>query len=117
MQRTWRVTVKGRFADLDNEQKQALRAGLDTLPPGFTETATLQYDRDVYAFTYRLIIHTESDSPADAEVGATLIAEEKATADLKTRGLEYRDLRIAGMTSMDDMKINRPSRVGKREQK
>lgn len=117
MQRTWRVTVKGRFADLDDAQKRELRSGLDTLPPGFTETATLQYDRDVYAFTYRLIVHTESDSPADAEVEASLIAEEIATANLEARGITYRDLKIAGVTSMDNMKINRPSRVGNSEKK
>lgn len=117
MQRTWRVTVKGRFADLDEARKQELRAGLDTLPPGFTEATMLQYDRDVYTFPYRLIVHTESDSPADAEIEASLIAGDKATTDLDARGLGYRDLRIAGVTSMDDMKINRPSRVGKRGQK
>ncbi|HWV36233.1 MAG TPA: DUF6204 family protein [Thermomicrobiales bacterium] len=111
MTRTYRATVRGRFGDLTAEQRAMLLAEVDTLRLGFSEEPVLHYDRSLQNFTYRLEIAVDNDVPADADIEAEMDAEERASADLDARGLPFRKLNVAGVTAMDDMKINRPSRL------
>src|SRR5699024_6279871 len=105
MTRSYRVTVRGRFGDLTNDQRADLLQHVDALHLGFSEEPKIHYDRNLQNFTYRLEIAVDNDIPADADVEAEMEAEERVTTDLDQRGLPYRKVTVAGATSMDDMKI------------
>ncbi|MER8182249.1 DUF6204 family protein [Kitasatospora sp. NPDC094015] len=108
-ERTYRVIVRGVFADLDEERRAALLATADQhdiLTAAFTEEGTLIYDRALRTFTYRCVVRQDADAGEDA-AGAT--ACDRAAATLAGRGVGHGPLR-AGATSVDDMKIRRPRR-------
>jgi hypothetical protein len=103
---TYRVLVRGRFADLTDDQRATLREhlqGFDFLRSGgFREEGALTFDEKLDFFSYRVIL-TASEQPGDAGL-------RRATAALDTFGVDYRGLR-ATVTDMDEMKINRPKRL------
>jgi hypothetical protein len=103
---TYRVTVRGRFADLTDDQRVHLREhlkGFDFLRDGgFTEDGALTFDEKLDFFSYRVILTAEKDA-GDAGL-------RRATAALDALGVDYRGLRAA-VTDMDEMKINRPKRL------
>ncbi|MFF4848139.1 DUF6204 family protein [Streptomyces sp. NPDC001194] len=106
--RTYRVTVRGVFADLDD----TLRAGLlaaadehDILRAAFTDDGTLIYDRELRAFSFRCVVRQAADLDDGAAGGAGC---DRAAA-LAERGIGHDVLR-AQVTSVDDMKIRRPRR-------
>ncbi|MCP2241686.1 DUF6204 family protein [Lentzea aerocolonigenes] len=104
---TYRVLVRGRFADLTDDQRAGLRErleGFDFLRSGgFTEDGALTFDEKLDFFSYRVIL-TAADKPDDAGL-------RRATTALDALGVDYRGLR-ATVTDMDEMKINRPKRLG-----
>lgn len=107
-ERTYRVLVRGRFANLDERLRAALLAGIDGVRPEFTEVGLMLYDRSLHTFTYRYEIRVCSDTPADSDVEAVIVTEERAKSDLAARGIGYRDLTVMGATCLDDMKIRKP---------
>ena len=103
---TYRVLVRGRFADLTDDQRAMLRKhleGFDFLRSGgFSEEGALTFDEKLDFFSYRVIL-TAAEKPDDAGL-------RRATAALDALGVDYRGLR-ATVTDMDEMKINRPKRL------
>lgn len=111
--RTYRVMVGGQFAGLNDQLREALLGSLGDVRLQFSEAGNLWYDRSLYAFTYRFQIEVDAQTPEDADVEAQLLAEERAIADLTSRGLSWRNLRITGSTCLDDMRVHRPSRLNR----
>ena len=107
-ERTYRVLVRGRFANLDERLRTALLSDIDCLRPEFTTAGSMLYDRSLHTFTFRYEIRVANDTPADSDVEAVLVAEEQAKSDLAARGIGYRDLTVMGATCLDDMKIRKP---------
>ncbi len=107
-ERTYRVLVRGRFANLDERQRADLLAGVDSVRPEFTTAGSMLYDRSLRSFTFRYEIRVSNDTPADSDVEAVIVAEEQAKSDLAARGIGYRDLKVMGATCLDDMKIRKP---------
>lgn len=103
---TYRVLVRGRFADLTDDQRGQLREhlqGFDFLRSGgFSEEGALTFDEKLDFFSYRVIL-TAAENPDGAGL-------RRATAALDAFGVDYRGLR-ATVTDMDEMKINRPKRL------
>ncbi|MEU7478120.1 DUF6204 family protein [Lentzea sp. NPDC042327] len=104
---TYRVLVRGRFADLTDDQRTALRErleGFDFLrDAGFSEEGALTFDEKLDFFSYRVIL-TAAEKPDDAGL-------RRASAALDELGVDFRGLK-AKVTDMDEMKINRPKRLG-----
>jgi hypothetical protein len=77
--RPFRVTVRGQFDRLTDEQRAALLADADahdTVTAGrFTEDGTVTYQRDLVGFTFRYLISAagpagEADAATDGELRA-----------------------------------------------
>jgi hypothetical protein len=104
---TYRVLVRGRFADLTPGQRTGLHEhlkGFDFLRDGgFSEEGALMFDEKLDFFSYRVIL-TAADKPDDAGL-------RRATAALDALGVDFKGLR-ATVTDVDEMKINRPKRLG-----
>lgn len=104
---TYRVLVRGRFADLTSDQRVALKErleGFDFLrDAGFSEDGALTYDEKLDFFSYRVILTAEEKAD---EAGLR-----RASAALDALGVDFRGLR-AKVTDMDEMKVNRPKRLG-----
>ena len=108
-ERTYRVIVRGTFADLDEAQRAALietAAEHDLLNAALTDEGTLVYELPPRAFTFRCVVRQAADVDDATAVRA---ACEKAAAALAARGIRHGMLRGTA-TSLDDMKIRRPRR-------
>jgi hypothetical protein len=103
----FRVTVRGRFVDLDDEQRARLRAdaGAHDLVEsgGFSDAGALSYDRALHAFSYRVQLRTKGDE-GEAEVTERALAQ--AAAELDRLGVAYERLR-AQATDMAAMWADR----------
>ncbi|KJK59252.1 DUF6204 family protein [Saccharothrix sp. ST-888] len=107
--RTYRVIVRGVFADLDDAQRAELLATADRhdiLNAAFTDEGSLIYDRALRAFSFRCVVRQPADE--EDEMAVEYACDRAATA-LAARGLGHGVLR-ATATSVDDMKIRRPRR-------
>ncbi|MFJ5551351.1 DUF6204 family protein [Streptomyces sp. NPDC093225] len=108
-ERTYRVIVRGVFADLDDTQRTQLLATADEhdiLSAAFTDDGTLVYDRELRAFSFRCVVRQAADLEDEAAGGA---ACDRAAAALAERGIGHGALRTK-VTSVDDMRIRRPRR-------
>lgn len=114
-ERTYRVIVRGTFADLDEAQRAALietAAEHDILTAEFTDDGTLIYEVPPRNFTFRCVVRQPVGSAgamegANAtEAAAVQAACARAAAALADRGISHGPLRAAA-TSLDDMKIRR----------
>ncbi|MGI8405325.1 MAG: DUF6204 family protein [Thermomicrobiales bacterium] len=101
-ERTYRVLVRGRFANLDERLRASLLAGIDGVRPKFTVVGSMLYDRSLHTFTYRYEIRVRNDTPADSDAEAVIVAEEQAKSDLAARGIGYRNLTVMGATCLDE---------------
>ncbi|MEU3643866.1 DUF6204 family protein [Lentzea sp. NPDC034063] len=104
---TYRVLVRGRFADLTSEQRVTLQdrlKGFDVLRDmGFSEDGALTYDEKLDFFSYRVIL-TAAEKPDEAGL-------RRAATALDSLGVDFKGLK-AKVTDVDEMKINRPKRLG-----
>ncbi|MFI5691172.1 DUF6204 family protein [Kribbella sp. NPDC051586] len=107
--RTFRVIVRGEFADLTGEQRDRLLAEAgehDLLLATYSATGDLSYDESLRPFTVRCQVEQPADRPdQDAVDHGLLVADEL----LEGRGLAYRHLR-ATATCLEDVKVRRPRR-------
>ncbi|MBB4904252.1 DUF6204 family protein [Actinophytocola algeriensis] len=100
---TYRVLVRGRFTDLDDDGRTRLRAAAgehDVLTAGFSGTGSLAYDHALDFFSFRVELN-DKEEKAVCDRGKTLAA--RAVADL---GVDFRDLK-ASATDMNLIKIKR----------
>ncbi|WP_371500711.1 DUF6204 family protein [Kitasatospora sp. NBC_00374] len=107
--RTYRVIVRGVFADLDEARRADLLATADRhdiLDAAFTDEGTLVYDRALRTFSFRCVVRQPGDGDERTAVGH---ACDRAAATLAGRGVGHGPLR-GSATSLDDMKIRRPRR-------
>ena len=70
---------------------------------GFTEEGALAFDEKLDFFSYRVIL-TAAEKPDEAGL-------RRAATALDALGVDFKGLR-AKVTDMDEMKINRPKRLG-----
>ena len=109
--RTYRVIVRGVFADLDDAQRTALIATADEhdiLSAAFTDDGTLVYDRALRNFTFRCAVRQPPTPSLDAaDTAATQEACDRATTALADLGLRHGPLR-ASATCLDDIKVRAP---------
>ncbi|MFC4857980.1 DUF6204 family protein [Actinophytocola glycyrrhizae] len=100
---TYRVLVRGRFTELDDEGRARLRAVAgehDMLAAGFTEAGSLAYDHALDFFSFRV------ELPAEAEKAACERGKARAAAAVDGLGVDFRDLK-ASATDMDLIKVRR----------
>lgn len=105
--RTYRVTVRGRFDGLDDTTRAWLRseaAEHDMLVATFVDEGTLTYDQRLDAFQHRVVVRVD-EGPGEEDVARTA-GELAAVEYLKAAGLAYRNLRSTA-TCMDDVKVCR----------
>ncbi|MCU1369005.1 MAG: hypothetical protein JWO77_199 [Ilumatobacteraceae bacterium] len=106
-----RVVVRGHFADLTPEQRDALLAeadehGFNTI--AYTEWGTFIYEPNLVAFNFRYEIRTDSDADtgsADAEgdaPGPGDIGLARATASLAEWGIGHKHLKVSA-TDMSEV--------------
>src|SRR3954452_11544437 len=106
-ERTYRVTVRGRFDRLDDATRARLREEAtehDVLVARFTDEGTLTYDERLDAFQHRVVVRLE-EGPGEADVARTA-GELAAVEYLEAAGLGYRNLRSSA-TCVDDIKVRR----------
>ena len=106
-ERTYRVTVRGRFDGLDDRTRARLEAEAqehDVLVARFTDDGTLTYDQRIDAFQHRVVVRV--DEGADEEDVARTAGELAAVEYLEAAGLGYGRLRSSA-TCVDDVKIRR----------
>ncbi|MEO3889916.1 DUF6204 family protein [Nonomuraea sp. B5E05] len=95
----FRVTIRGKFAGLDDAGRARVLAASGTV---FTEAGTFTHDQSVSAFTFRCQVPA---GPDDGEDEAAL----GAMAALEAHGHPYEILKI-GVTDMRDIRIRRGGR-------
>ena len=104
---TYRVTVRGRFADLDEAGRASLRAVADQhdmlTAGGFPEDGALTYDHALDFFSYRVQLRSEVETTDRAVCDRGL---KLATRAVEALGVDFRDMR-ASATDMDLIKIRR----------
>jgi len=96
-QQTYRVTVRGRFHQLDDAARRFLvtsQADHDIFRSSFTQEGTFTYDSRIDFFNFRYEVRA---SGASAQDDAMAHAIEEAEAFLRTMKIGHRDLRAAAM--------------------
>ncbi|MFC4910890.1 DUF6204 family protein [Actinomadura gamaensis] len=94
----FRVSVRGKFGDLDDASRAALSSG-DAFDTAFTERGTFTCDGSFSVFTFRVQVPA---GPDDDEDDAGLAA----LAALDAYGYPYEVLRTV-VTDMRDIKVRR----------
>ena len=105
--RTYRVTVRGRFEGLDGATRARLQseaAEHDVLVARFSDSGTLTYDQRLDAFQHRVVVRVD-EGAGEGDVARTA-GELAAVEYLEAAGLGYRNLRSTA-TCMDDVKVRR----------
>ena len=96
--RIYRVTVRGWFDQLTDDQRVSLLAGAaqhDVVSVGaFTEAGTLTYERSLHTFTFRVQLREEGD---DAEEVAVERATAAAIAHVEALGAAHRTVRATAV--------------------
>jgi hypothetical protein len=106
VEHTYRVMVRGRFADLDDTGRERLRAVLDehgVLINGFSEEGALSFDRSLDFFSFRIQLRAPVEQNDRAVCDRGLAAAARVVDGL---GVDFRDLK-ASATDMDLIKIRR----------
>lgn len=106
MERTYRITVRGRFDALGDDQRKKLLAEQsdhDMFAARFSPEGTFLYEPSLINFQLRYEIIADEASPVDADTSAELQATERAHADLAHRQLNGTVTAVA-MTCVNDLK-------------
>jgi hypothetical protein len=99
-----RVTVRGFFDGLDDEQRSQLRETQpqhDILRSSFTREGSLTYEPAVAAFSFRFEVRTTDDEVDDHHDAAERIGLERARAVLDDMGVGYKRLRASAADMAD----------------
>jgi hypothetical protein len=90
----FRVTVRGRFFELSDSQRGRLVGTLEDhhiTKAAYTDEGTFTFDSNIYSFSLRYEIRTDSDCPEDA---AAEIGLAQAETFLHTLGIGYQKLKV-----------------------
>jgi len=98
----FRVTIRGKFGELDAAQRSALSERVDALDVGFTPDGAFTCDRSLSVFSFRCEIPVQAETDGERE------ATERATERLLAHGYPATVLRTA-VTDMCAIKIRRKS--------
>lgn len=106
---TWnfRITVRGRFAGLDEEQRRSLRAAQDDhdmLSARFSPEGTFLYTPELVNYQHRFLVTSDEADRDDAETLACIRAEELSAADLAARELGGRIMGVSAVC-VEDIKV------------
>ncbi|MQY12026.1 hypothetical protein SRB5_21550 [Streptomyces sp. RB5] len=94
----FRVSVRGKFRDLTDDQRTALRSGLEAARTAFTPEGSFSSDAGLAVFTFRIQLTPESDDEDEDDAGL------RALAALDATGYPYEVIKIAA-TDMRTIKI------------
>jgi hypothetical protein len=98
----FRVTVRGRFFELIQSQRQYLVEALDDhhiTKSAYTAEGTFTYDANIYSFSLRYEVRVEGDHPEEA---AAELGLGQAETFLRTLGIGYQHLKVT-TTDMQTM--------------
>jgi hypothetical protein len=98
----FRVTVRGRFSELSESQRNRLVEALDDhhiTRSAYTGEGTFTYDANIYSFSLRYEIRTEGARP---DVVASERGVNQAQDFLRTLGIGYSHLKVT-TTDMQSM--------------
>ena len=104
---TFRITVRGRFDGLDEDQRRSLRAAQDDhdmLSARFSPEGTFLYTPELVNYQHRFLITSDEADRDDAETLANIRAEELSAADLSSRGFEGRTISVSAVC-VEDIKV------------
>src|SRR5699024_6227485 len=106
---TWnfRITVRGRFSDLDEDQRRSLRAAqhdLDMPSARFSPEGTVLYTSEHVNYQHRFLSTGDAADRDDAETLANIRAEELSDADLASRGLDGRTISVSAVC-VEEIKV------------
>jgi hypothetical protein len=107
----FRVTVRGRFSELSESQRDRLVEALDDhhiTKSAYTSEGTFTYDANIYSFSLRYEIRAEGDRP---DMAASERGMRQAQDFLETLGIGYSHLKAVttDMQSMWDAAAKRRS--------
>ena len=92
----FRVSVRGRFAELSDDARRRLNDQHDpTRLPGFTEAGDFIHDGRPDFFTYRIQLRQRAETAAEAAEAVDAAARSLVLEDLAARGLGHRDLSVS----------------------
>ena len=100
----FRVTVKGRFADLDPDGSVRLRDNLDRFDyslAGYTDAGTLMYDATIDFFTFRVRLREVGDDWQEAHDAVCARGEAMAQRQLDQLGVGSRGLAVRASDMAD----------------
>ena len=100
-----RVTVRGRFRDLDDTSREALVASAhehEAIGAAFTPTGTLTYDRAVDFFSFRFEVRTDDEVVGRRPSDVHAIGEQRAVDQLRRAALAHGPLKVQS-TDMADV--------------
>lgn len=106
---TWnfRITVRGRFSELDEDQRRSLRAAQDDhdmLSASFSPEGTFLYTPELVNYQHRFLVTSDEADRDDAETLANIRAEELSVADLAARSLGGRITSVSAVC-VEDFKV------------
>lgn len=110
MNRTYRVTVRGRFIELDSAQRGRLLARQSAhgmLASRYTPEGTFLYGPELVGYQFRYLFSVQDESPDDADFIARIEAEERAANHIRERGLQGR-ITTVDLACVEDMKFRTP---------
>ena len=90
----FRATVRGHFADLDDETRARLLAEVDDhsiFRSAYTAAGTFSYEPNLVAFNFRYEIRARGDDP---QVTAEASARHLAEGHLREAGIGHKHLRV-----------------------
>lgn len=109
MERTYRMTVRGRFAELTAQQRAHLldeQGDHGMFSARFSPEGTFLYGPELVGYQFRYEVRVDEPSPDDAELLARMRVEERATIDLEERGYSGRIVDIS-VVCVNDMRFKK----------
>ena len=100
----FRVTVKGRFGDLDHDDRARLRDNLDRFDyslAGYTDAGTFMYDATIDFFTFRVQLREVGDDWQDAHDAVCVRGEALAQRQLDELEVGSRELTVRASDMAD----------------
>lgn len=97
----YRVTVRGHFADLDEDRRRALLDEVEdhtVFRSAYTAAGTFTYQPDLAAFSLRYEVRARGEDPASTAEGSARAVAEGFLADA---GLGFKHLRVTVVDMAD----------------